>query len=223
MKSLSLWLLLLLLLVNFAFPFQLPKQSIPKINRYALPGVDGKKFSSYVIYKGKAAVSLKLIPPTWSPTGTGKGSTVSREGGVFFEFAPTSGVREYDWTKKITFMMDCTECGDLIAKVNDGIEFLHDPNAQGEKAGIVTKKLKWAPQPDKKGLFLTLTVNDKSETVATSTSLSVPVSWGEFVVVDTIMKFGIPKFIGLDSAWDSTGGSFELPPPPPPPSVFKSF
>jgi hypothetical protein len=69
------------------------------------------------------------------------------------------GQREYDWTKKGTFLLDPTECGEIIAlDPARGADFIHDPNVGMEKAGQVMKRLKIAASPDGKGLFVTLTV-----------------------------------------------------------------
>ena len=66
-------------------------------------------FSSYVIYKSKAAVAVKCISPTFTSKGT-SGKSLSREGGLLFEFAASTGApREYDWSKKVTFLLDVTE------------------------------------------------------------------------------------------------------------------
>ena len=89
------------------------------------------------IYIGKGAVTVKIIPPTWSQVASGTSYTVTRQGGFLFEFAPSTTVaREYDWTKKTTFFLDVTECGDLLHSAADGIDFMHDPNAQGPTAGM---------------------------------------------------------------------------------------
>jgi hypothetical protein len=49
-----------------------------------------RTFASYVVYKSKAAVSLKAIPPTFQPVGT-RSRNVAREGGLLFEFAASTG------------------------------------------------------------------------------------------------------------------------------------
>jgi hypothetical protein len=186
-----------------------------------------RQFTSYVVYKGKAAMSVKLLGPTWENVAN-KGQTVAREGGMYLEFAPAAGgPRSYDWNKKQTFLMSATECGGLLAGFNEGIEFLHDPNAQGPQAGLITKRLKWAPMQDKKGLFVTLAVTSKqaagpssigtAAAGAGSAMLSVPVSWGEFVVIENVMKYAIPKFLGFDTVWKQAPSLFDAPAPPPAP------
>ena len=112
---------------------------------YSSPDATSEKtFANYVIYKSKAAVALKVIPPTFQLTG--KSRTVLREGGLLFEFANCSGPKEYDWAKKGTFLLAAAECGELLLldTGKQGLEFFHDPNMGGESAGQITKKFKLA-------------------------------------------------------------------------------
>ena len=84
---------------------------------------------------------------------------MDRDGAVLFEFAlPKLGAvkdsREYDWNKKSSFSLSATECGDILCMdTTEGKEFLHDPNMGSKDAGIMTKKMRWAPTPDFKGVF----------------------------------------------------------------------
>jgi hypothetical protein len=201
---------------------------------------NARTFASFVIYKSKAAVSIKVIPASFETIPSkfgGHSRVVSREGGLFLEFASSSGPREYDWSKKGTFLLSATECGDLLMldKTSTGLEFFHDPNMGAQNAGQVTKKVKFATAPDGKGLFLSLAVNDKA---TQSAAYSVPVSWGELQVMKSIVQYSIPHFLGFDQALSSavtmnlgdegssmgSGSSsmFSAPPPPAPP-VFKDF
>ncbi len=93
---------------------------------------DMKTFASYVVYKGKSAVSVKVIPPSYSSVGS-KSRSVSRTGALLFEFAPVGATpREYDWTRKTSFSLSPTECGDvLVMDLAKGVEFFHDPNMGG--------------------------------------------------------------------------------------------
>lgn len=66
------------------------------------------------------------------------------------------------------------------------------------------------------GIFLSLTVNDKSASMPTT--LSLPVSWGEFETIQTIIKFAIPRFLGFDAVWGDPGLEpmpYEVQPMPP--------
>lgn len=47
-----------------------------------------RSYASYILYKSKTAVAVKLIPPTWAVNPSGKSRSVSREGGMLLEFAP---------------------------------------------------------------------------------------------------------------------------------------
>eukprot|EP00596_Hydrurales_sp_CCMP1899_P005934 CAMPEP_0119038074 /NCGR_PEP_ID=MMETSP1177-20130426/6776_1 /TAXON_ID=2985 /ORGANISM="Ochromonas sp, Strain CCMP1899" /LENGTH=214 /DNA_ID=CAMNT_0007000177 /DNA_START=84 /DNA_END=725 /DNA_ORIENTATION=- len=162
-----------------------------------------RTFASYIIYKSKAAVSLKIIPPTFQAVGSnGKSRNVAREGGLLFEFANTMGPREYDWSKKGVFLMAAAECGELLlldkTAPGPGLEFFHDPNMGGASAGQITKKLKITTAPDGKGVYINLNVNDKS---ASSMSYAVPVSWGELQVFKSIADYSIPRILGFDKVW----------------------
>jgi hypothetical protein len=48
--------------------------------------------------QGKAAMSIKVIKPTWEPVGSGL--KISREGTLLLEFAQSVGPQQYDWSRK---------------------------------------------------------------------------------------------------------------------------
>ena len=60
---------------------------------------------------------------------------------MLLEMAPMVGPRDYDWTKKASFLLDPTECGELICLQcvkGEQVEFFHDPFIlDQEKAGQV--------------------------------------------------------------------------------------
>lgn len=187
---------------------------------------DAKVFASYVIFKGKGAVCVKAIPSTFSSSGTNS-YVVSKEGGLLLEFAPaTQQIREYDWTKKVTFLLDSTECGDLIhlgktsASKSSQIDFLHDPNKGGAQEGQISKKLRIATMPENKGFYFNLAVNEKG---SSAVSINVPVSNGEFSVVQEIMHYCIPKFLGFDKIWNNAKVSPDSIPSPPKAPDWKTF
>ena len=175
---------------------------------------NAKTFVSYVVYKGKAALSFKPIPPTFTQKGSSK--IVSRFGGMLLEFAPSVGLRQYDWTKKAAFLLEPTECGaiigfDMYTKTST-VDLFHDPNMGNNNAGQVSKKLKITVSPDGKGLFISLQVTDK---VAGTSNLSVPVTSAEFEVVRNLLEFSLPRFLGFDAIW-----SADIAPVPPPPPAY---
>jgi hypothetical protein len=90
---------------------------------------DFRTFAHYGIYKGKGAINVKPIAPTFK-IGE-KSQIVEREGSMLFEFAPAgTGPRDYDWSKKSLFSLSATECAEIVRLKETGtIEFTHDPHA----------------------------------------------------------------------------------------------
>jgi len=182
-------------------------------------------FASYVIYKGKGAASIKLIPPSFAPVAGGSGSLiVDKQGGMLLELASATSPREYDWQKKGTFLLDVTECGELVSMdPRVGCEFFHDPNLNDQsKSGQISKRMSWKPSQDGRGMFLSLVVNDKQQQgAAASTTFSVPVTWAELEVVRSVSRYAIPMFLGFGSVWNNPSlGQGEFPPPPPSAPVY---
>lgn len=189
-------------------------------------------FASYVVYKGKGAVTLKAIAPSYTSL-SNKARNVAREGGLLLEFALASGQREYNWAKKGTFLLDVNECGTLLyninqvqlgSKNNDAVEFLHDPNIGTPDAGKTNKKLRWVKMSD--GVFITLQVTDKSGQTPQVTTYTLPLSWGEIEVIKTLISYCIPRFLAFDKVWDNPGLSLPpgvMPPNPPPAPEWKSL
>ncbi len=71
---------------------------------------------------------------------------------IFLPFLRSVGQREYNWNAKISFAMDVTECGELLAMDRTkSIEFLHDPGMGGADSGKITKKVRIQPTQDTKG------------------------------------------------------------------------
>jgi hypothetical protein len=116
-----------------------PLSAFSTMDSKLMDGVSGdmKTFSNYRVYKGKAAVSIKIIPPTFNSL-SATSRSIAREGSIMFEFAPSAGgPREYDWTRKASFSLSVAECGELLAMDrNAGVEFFHDPNMGGERLDI---------------------------------------------------------------------------------------
>lgn len=165
-------------------------------------------------------MGLKVIPPTFVKT-SDKARSVSRSGVILLEFAPVgAGPREYDWSRKASFSLSPTECGEILAMdQSKGVEFFHDPNMGDAEAGKVTKKLKLTPTMDMKGMFLGVQVSDKSDPGA-SASYSIPITLGELAVVRSLMQFSIPRMMAFDTIWSDSGaggGFSEAPVPPPAP------
>ena len=163
-------------------------------------------YSSYVIYKSKAALAVKCISPTFTRMGNGK--SLSREGGLLLEFAASTGTpREYDWNKKVTFLLDATECGTINYSSRSKIscEFIHDPFMGQSNSGQIIKKLSYTPDKNNNGVFLGISVTDRQNSKDPGTMLSIPLAWGEIEVLTSIINFSIPKFLGFDLIWNNPG------------------
>eukprot|EP01039_Chlorochromonas_danica_P006533 gene6534-7206_t len=153
----------------------------------------------YNVYKGKSALNVKPIPATFAPPSPKGYRTVDREGSLFLEVAPGgSQPREYDWSRKITFALSATECGELLANhdFSQSVEFMHDPGAGGADAGKKTKKLRISAMQDGKGVFLQVSSTTKTEGTQ---SVSVPLTWGEMEVIKTNARFFLPRMLGWDT------------------------
>lgn len=179
-----------------------------------------KSYVRYPIYKGKAALSVRPVSPTFTPISGASGArTLSKEGGMLFEFALASGQRVYDWANKGSFLLDVGECGAIISMEQRtgsaaGLEFVHDPNMGGEKQGEVTKRLKLAPAADGDSLFLSLQVKDKG---GAAKQYSLPLTGAEFCVLRHLIQFSLPRFVGFDCIWGSDNAVMSAVPVPPPP------
>lgn len=51
-------------------------------------------------------------------------------------------------------------------------------------------------------MFLSISIYDKSN-ASGSANLSIPISWGEFEIIKTIIQYCIPRFLGLDKQFES--------------------
>ena len=154
-------------------------------------------YTAYTVYKGRGAMSLKVIKPTWERISTGSGIRVSREGTVLLEFAQGKGDRVYDWDGKGTFAMNAVECGEILDAAETATErsFFHDPNKMGSAEGAVTKTMKFSPARDS-GYFFSLYVNDKS--TGANAQYTTAVSKAELRVIQQIVEFAIPRILGFD-------------------------
>ena len=185
-----------------------------------------RTFASYVIYKGKGAASVKSIPPVFSQIPGTRSRNVKQQGGLLFEVAPCVGTREYDWTKKSTFLLDPTECGEIVSMEKQvGCDFFHDPfMSDPNKAGLITKKMSWKPSQDGRGMFLSLTVTEKGSKDNYS-SISIPVTWAELEVMQSILRYSIPHYLGFHEVWNNGGLGMvaDAPPNPSGPTEWNNF
>ncbi|KAL6629128.1 hypothetical protein ACP70R_028893 [Stipagrostis hirtigluma subsp. patula] len=156
----------------------------------------GKKFASYTVFKGKAALSVHPILPSFCRIESG-GSRVNKNGSVMLTFFPAVGQRKYDYAKKQLFALSPTEVGSLISLgPAESCEFFHDPSMKSSHEGQVKKSLSITPLGSDSGYFVNLTVLNNVQ--KTTDRLSVPVTKAEFAVLRTALSFALPHIMGWD-------------------------
>lgn len=171
------------------------------------PDTGGPKrvFADYTIYKGKGAMSMKPIKPSFRTLNNG-GISLAKEGAILLEFANTTGPRSYDWTNKQTFALSVAEMGSLLTlNPQDSTEFVHDPMKGKEGEGTIYKKLKIAPVTDTRtnaqGLSFALSV---TENRSQSGNVYVTVSKSEFAIMRTCITYMVPYMLGWQAFVDHT-------------------
>ncbi|GAB4819044.1 hypothetical protein N2152v2_006090 [Parachlorella kessleri] len=176
-----------------------------------------KLFTDFTVYKGKGAVSLKVIKPTWVKSGTGSSISVGREGTVLLEFANSQGEKNYDWENKGTFALSALECAEVLEALESGRDrsFYHDPSKGSNDEGQVSKSFKLSPARDQ-GFFLNLGVKDN--VAGRNASYGTALSAAEARVMRRLMDFAIPRLLGFDEMFagvpdirDNDQGSSQAP------------
>ncbi|KAM0885206.1 hypothetical protein ACQ4PT_030504 [Festuca glaucescens] len=160
-----------------------------------------KKFASYTVFKGKAALSISPILPVFSKLESGA-SRVNRNGSVMLTFFPAVGQRKYDYAKKQLFALSPTEVGSLISLgPAESCEFFHDPSMKSSNEGQVKKTLSITPLGSDNGYFLNISVMNNGQ--KTNERMSVPITKAEFAVMRTALSFALPHIMGWDQALTS--------------------
>ncbi|CAL5044645.1 unnamed protein product [Urochloa decumbens] len=155
---------------------------------------EGRVFTSYSIYKGKAALAFDPRPPQFVPLDSGA-YKVAKEGFVLLQFAPAVATRQYDWTRKQVFSLSVWEIGTLLTLgPTDSCEFFHDPFKGRSEEGKVRKVLKVEPTPDGNGRFFNLSVQNRLLNV--DESIYIPITKGEFAVIVSTFNYIIPHLMG---------------------------
>ncbi|KAL1550990.1 Single-stranded DNA-binding protein why1, chloroplastic [Salvia divinorum] len=169
-------------------PYDSPSQSQPAGQ------FPPRVYVGYSVYKGKAALTVEPRAPEFSPLDSGA-FKLSKEGYVLLQFAPASGVRQYDWSRKQVFSLSVTEIGHIITLGARGsCEFFHDPNKGKSDEGRVRKVLKVEPLPDGSGHFFNLSVQNKITNV--DENIYIPITKAEFAVLVSSFNFVLPYLLG---------------------------
>ncbi|KAF2592578.1 hypothetical protein F2Q70_00045256 [Brassica cretica] len=161
----------------------------------------GRVFAPYAIFKGRAALSVEPVLPTFTKIEPGN-LRIDRRGSVMMTFMPAVSERKYDWEKKQLFALSPTEVGSVISMgPQDSSEFFHDPSMKSSNAGQVRKSLSIKPLADSTGYFFQLSVTDNIQN--SNDRIVVPVSKAEFAVLKSAFSFALPHILGWDRI---TGG-----------------
>ncbi|XP_010427952.1 PREDICTED: single-stranded DNA-binding protein WHY2, mitochondrial-like [Camelina sativa] len=163
----------------------------------------GRVFAPYAIFKGKAALSVEPVLPTFTEIDSGN-LRIERRGSLRMTFMPSIGERKYDGGQKQLFSLSPTEVGSLISMGSkDSSEFFHDPSMKSSNAGQVRKTLSIKPHADGSGYFFSLSV--VNNILNTNDRFVVPVTTAEFAVMKTAFSFALPHIMGWDRVIDQVG------------------
>ncbi|XP_039037019.1 single-stranded DNA-binding protein WHY2, mitochondrial-like [Hibiscus syriacus] len=174
---------------------------------------NARVFAPYTIYKGKAALSVSPLLPTFSKIDSANGGLrVDRRGSMMLTFLPAIGERKYDWEKRQKFALSPTEVGSLISMgAHDASEFYHDPAMKSSNAGQVSKKLFIKALDGGNGYMVSLTVTNNI--LKSIERINVPVTTAEFAVLKTACSFALPHIIGWDRLTNQSHKFIEGSPP----------
>ncbi|GLI64103.1 hypothetical protein VaNZ11_007277 [Volvox africanus] len=163
-----------------------------------------RTYSDFHIYKTRAAMAVRLLPPIFTSENGYK--ILNRDGVMLLEFAsanpgqqanggppPAGGInRTYNWTNKVSFALSPVELGNILAGdaigTETGLVMFHDPAKTG-KVGEPVKRLTLKQMKDGAISFSLSAGHD---------NISVPVTKGEFEVLKSLAQFAIPRLLGFD-------------------------
>jgi hypothetical protein len=154
------------------------------------------KSASFAIYKGTGALKISKFPVKRNDKGW-----VERNGAIYFEVAPSSGYKQWDWTKKIVFaagVQDICNLLDSNLQANDKKrKCFHDQSKNPTSDSTAVKTLEFVPgSADFPGTYM-LKVSEKNPDGAWN-SVTVPVSDGEFKVIRGLMTGSVASLLGWE-------------------------
>ncbi|GAV72013.1 Whirly domain-containing protein [Cephalotus follicularis] len=153
-------------------------------------------YAPYTVYKGKAALSVAPILPSFTKLDSGT-FRVERQGVMLLTIWPSIGERKYDWERRQRFALSATEVGSLISMgPTTSSEFFHDPSMLSSNAGQVRKSLKIKAFSDGTGYFISLGV--ANNILKSNEQFVVPITTAEFTVMKTACSFVLPHLMGWD-------------------------
>jgi len=152
---------------------------------------DNEKLGEFAIFKKKGAAKFKPMHLRRDDRGF-----VSKPGAILLEMAPSVGTREdglplYDWTKKITFAIGVP---DIIKMLENGPKELTHQTSNA--SGDITKKIKFVPG---EGQYVgSWQMMGSTFTNTEKNNVFVPISAGEWIVLQRLLLGTIPKLIGWE-------------------------
>ncbi|KAH7530047.1 hypothetical protein JRO89_XSUnG0025000 [Xanthoceras sorbifolium] len=151
-------------------------------------------FAPYSIYKGKAAVSVNPILPTFTKMDSGH-FRVERKGCILLTFWPAVGERKYDWGKKqVNFLFLVIVITVFALSATEGRRHVSDKKFCYSNAGQVRKSLSIKAVPDGTGYFVSLNVVNNLTKI--TERFVVPVTTAEFIVMKTACSYALPHIMG---------------------------
>ncbi len=132
-------------------------------------------------YHGNFALSEGKLQPGWR----------QREGCIFLEITSAVDKNVYDWANKITMALSINDMGKVMQTLLYGEEckIMHDPGAQSETAGQVSKFLSISsPKGIKAGCMFTVSVKSGEQV----TTHKVPLTGDECIVLRALIQAAIP-------------------------------
>lgn len=178
-------------------------------------------FVQYHIYKGKAALCVKPIKPTFQISESGS-LILAREGALLLEFAQASGTRQYNWAQRQFFALSVEELGRLIdLGPKENVEIYHTPpsktGSQGD--GQIHKVLEVKAMPDEQGFYFNLSVKAGGE----NKRLMLPILRHEMTVLRSLMTYVIPHLVGWQVFCNPSSLEDSMVQVAPPPSTNAGF
>ena len=190
-----------------------PRQALHQNNTVA-PGhntrsATGRKvYCDFAIYKSKTALKLSVIRATYETNAATGASHKRRDGCALLEFAPATGARQYDWSRKQTISLSPVELAELADALDRGraVSFFHDPNMGTQRQGALTKSLKGEPMPDGSGgAFLNMAVSGSA--AGAGAKHNVAVSRAEFAALKMLAEFLVPRLMGFGEVFEREKGN----------------
>lgn len=136
--------------------------------------------SSFNVYKKSAAAQFSLILPRRNEKGR-----IEKEGAVLIEVTKASGEKQYDWSKKITFAIGMGDLCQFFDNPDNPPKFIH-------KLEEITKTLEFKQgEAQYAGTYMLSLSDGQNKT-------SVPISGGEYAIVQKLFATAITKIIGWD-------------------------